>query len=511
MQSPEIMLNTEKANRSFREVSRLAANNKAFFDLMPECLFIIRDNCEIERMNDRAIDRFGDVTGKKCYEALFGSTSPCGEGFCPMKNLGDYSRYGDIIERKIHDDFYVEYTYVPFEGYLGHGLVLVVMRDITKRKMHEFELASYQSNIERVLHEKIDILKESEKIREQLACEVNILQKEVRRMASPDKMVGESRVLLDLREMIYQAAGLDVTVLITGESGTGKELVADLVYQHSNRVGKPFLKLNCASVSESLLESDLFGYEKGAFTGATACRKGKFEIANGGTLFLDEIGDISPKMQSALLRVLQNGEVSRVGGGMPFKVDVRIIAATNVDLVKAVEKGTFRRDLFYRLNVITLHQAPLRERSEDIVQLAAHFLKKYRDAFKKDIDFLSDTAIEPLLRYPWPGNIRELENVIQRAVLHCKSNMITPDDLQFGLAGISTTSQKDCHLQDEVGEAILCRPLRESAAAFEKKVITAALKHYSGQTSLVVKKLDVGKTALYEKIKRYGINPKKFR
>ena len=501
----------DKANG--KEVCRLAANNKAFFEVLPECLFIIRDNCEIERMNEAAVAKFGDLTGKKCYKSLFGLTSPCKEYFCPMRNLGDYDRYGDLFERKIHDDLFVEYTYVPFEGYSGHGLVLVVMRDITKRKKHEFELASYQNNIEKVLNEKIEILKENEKIREQLACEVNILKKEVRRMASPDKMVGECAALRDLREMIYQAAGLDVTVLITGESGTGKELVADLVYQHSNRVGKPFLKFNCAAVSESLLESDLFGYEKGAFSGATASRKGKFEIANGGTIFLDEIGDISPKMQSALLRVLQNGEVVRVGGGVPFKVDVRIIAATNVDLVQAVENGSFRRDLFYRLNVITLHQVPLRERTEDIVQLAACFLKKYRDAFKKDIDFLSDSAIEPLLRYSWPGNIRELENVIQRAVLHCKSNMITPADLNFGLVGVTASGGcgQSVVMRDEVEEPMLCMPLKDSAATFEKKVIVAALKHYGGQTSEVVKNLQVGKTALYEKIKRYGINPKNFR
>jgi len=514
METSKIMFDggSDNDKKNGKEISRLAANNRAFFELMPECLFIIRDNCEIERMNAAAIAKFGDVTGRKCYESLFGLATACGECFCPMRNVDGYDRYGELIERKINDDFYTEYTYVPFEGYSGHGLVLVVMRDITKRKKHEFELASYQDNIEKVLYEKIDILKESEKIREQLACEVNLLKNEVRRMASPDCMIGESKALRDLREMIYQVAGLDITVLITGESGTGKELVADLLHQHSNRVGKPFLKFNCAAVSESLLESDLFGYEKGAFTGASASRKGKFEIADGGTIFLDEIGDISPKMQSALLRVLQNGEVIRVGGGVPFKVDVRIIAATNVDLAQAVENGSFRRDLYYRLNVITLHQVPLRERSEDIMQLATHFLKKYRDAFKKDIDFLSDTAIEPLVRYSWPGNIRELENVIQRAVLHCKSNMITPADLHFGLAGISTLPARGCNYPREFVDAeMLNMPLRDSAASFEKKVIVAALKHYGGQTNEVVRNLHVGKTALYEKIKRYGINPKNFR
>lgn len=493
-----------------QEVSRLACNNKALFDILPDFLFIIRDNCIIERMNAAAISRLGDLTGEECSNVVFGKVGLCDDLACPHKHHEDLRKYGEVAEIQIYDDLYVEYTYVPFEGYHGDNLILLVMRDITKRKQNELELAKYQHNVESVLQEKIGVLSESIKVREQLAQEVNILKKEIDRLANSDIMVGESKALANLREMIYQVAESDVTILITGESGTGKEIVADMVHKYSNRVGKPFLKFNCAAVSESLLESDLFGYEKGAFTGASSCRKGKFEIVDGGTIFLDEIGDISANMQAALLRVLENGEIVRVGGTLAVKTDVRVIAATNVDLVEAVNAGKFRQDLYYRLNVIALHQPPLRERKEDIVPLATHFLKKYRKIFKKKIDFLPDSVISTLLHYDWPGNIRELENVMQRAVLYSRNNMITATDIDFGITGIkgATRHEKAVFEDDDV---ILSQPLKESVAAFEKKVIGAAFVKCKGKAHDVANLLGIGKTALYEKNKRYQINPKSFR
>lgn len=497
-----------------QEVSRLACNNKALFDVLPDFLFIIRDNCTIERMNAAAIAKLGDLTGEKCSNVIFGKAGLCEDLVCPHKHCDESRRYGEVAELRIYDDLYVEYTYVPFEGYHGDSLILLVMRDITKRKQNELELAKYQNNIELVLQDKIAVLSQSIKVREQLTQEVNILKKEIDRLANPDLMVGESKALRDLREMIYQVADSDVTILITGESGTGKELVADMVHKNSSRVGKPFLKFNCAAVSESLLESDLFGYEKGAFTGATSCRKGKFEIVDGGTIFLDEIGDISPNMQAALLRVLENGEIIRVGGAVAVNVDVRVIAATNVELLEAVNAGKFRQDLYYRLNVIALHQSPLRERKEDIVPLATHFLKKYRKIFKKEIDFLPDNVISTLLHYEWPGNIRELENVMQRAVLYSRNNMITAADIDFGITGMRTSTKSvEEKVEDrfEDVEAILGQNLKDSVAAFEKKVINAAFVKCNGKAHEVAKMLGLGKTALYEKNKRYQINPKKFR
>lgn len=493
-----------------QEVLRLACNNKALFDILPDFLLIISDKCTIERMNVAAIAKLGDLTGEKCSSAIFGKAGLCEQLFCPHNSHQESRKYGEVAELQVFDDLYVEYTYVPFEGYQGDNLILFVVRDITKRKQNELELTKYQNNVELVLQEKIAVLGESMKVREQLAQQVNILKKEIDRLANPDIMVGGSKALSNLREMIYQVADTDVTILITGESGTGKELVADMVYKNSSRVGKPFLKFNCAAVSDSLLESDLFGYEKGAFTGATARRKGKFEIVDSGTIFLDEVGDISPNMQAALLRVLENGEIIRVGGVAAIHVDVRIIAATNVDLVEAVRKGKFRQDLYYRLNVIALHQPPLRERKEDILPLATHFLKKYRKLFKKKIDFLPDEVIGALLHYHWPGNIRELENVMQRAVLYSRNNMIAAADIDFGITGIKTSAEDDNVKQlDE--DVILGQSLKESVAAFEKKIIHAAFVKCKGRAHDVAKLLGVGKTALYEKNKTYRINPKNFR
>jgi len=290
--------------------------------------------------------------------------------------------------------------------------------------------------------------------------------------------------------------------LITGESGTGKELVADIIHRRSQRSDKPFYKFNCAAVSESLLESDLFGYEKGAFTGATTRRQGKFEIADKGTIFLDEIGDISPRMQVALLRVLQNGEIVRVGGNEAKRVDVRVITATNVDLATAVETKKIRRDLYYRLNVINIHIPPLRERREDILPLITHFVKKFRTSFKKEIDYLPNRIIDRLLQYDWPGNVRELENVIKRAVLLARDNVITEKELSF-------ESNSPIHTQISAGGHVekwmLEQPLKETLAEVEAKILATALDRYDGNPLQVARVLGLAKTTLYEKLKRYRV------
>lgn len=491
------------------EVSRLACNTKALFDILPDLLVVIRDDCTIEKMNVAAVAKLGDLTRQKCSNVILGKSGCCADSGCPHRNKAVARKYGDGAERRLNEGLYVEYTYVPFIGYHGDKLVLLVMRDISTRKQNEFELAQYQTNIELVLQKKIAALSENIKVREQLSREVNILKKDIGRLVNPGIMVGESKVMKNLREMIYQVAESDVTVLITGESGTGKELVADMVHKNSNRAGELFLKFNCAAVAESLLESDLFGYEKGAFTGAVSCRKGKFEIVDGGTIFLDEIGDISSNMQAALLRVLENGEIIRVGGALPIKVDVRVIAATNRDLVEAVRNGKFRQDLYYRLNVIALHQPSLRERKEDVLPLATYFFKKYRKVFNKKIDFFPNTVIATLLNYDWPGNIRELENVMQRAVLYARNNMITPVDIDFGNSVDSGSAMGKS--STGVDEVFLSQPLKESVASFEKKVIGAAFAKCKGKTHDVANMLGLGKTALYEKNKRYQINPKNFK
>jgi len=489
-----------------QELDRVVRNRAAFYEIMSDMIFLIRQDYVIEDMNKSAIRTFGDWRGKKCHSVMHGKNTPC-DRTCPVKLAFSGEKNSEIIEKKIGDIF-VEYTFMPFEGYSGDKLVLIAMRDVTKRKKHEMEIAEFNNNVERVLQQKINDLKESEKTRSQLIREINILKKELSRAQRPDEMIGESKPVRELREMIYQVADTNATVLITGESGTGKELVADLIHRHSGVNNKHYLKFNCAAVSESLLESDLFGYEKGAFTGAVQSRKGKFEIADGGTIFLDEIGDISPKMQAALLRVLQNGEIIRVGGNLPIKVNVRVIAATNADLLGEVEKGRFRKDLFYRLNVINLWLPPLRDRKEDIIPLTTHFIKKFRSAFKKDVEFIPDEVINMVLSYQWPGNIRELENVVQRAVLLSKSNTLSVKDFEFRKSSKQPESDEG---QLGIDPVMFEQPLKKSLAKLEEIILEGALKRHSGKVPEVVKKLELGKTALYGKMKKYGLTPKEMK
>jgi len=493
---------------SQKEIDRLSRNNNAFFDLLPEMVCVVDSGCIIQKMNASAINKFGDLRGKNCREVVLNGESCCYSS--PGETCGEECGSGEPVTLKINDRFYLECLHIPFEGYRGEQLFLLKMRDVSEKKLHEIELFNYQESLEKVLSEKISTLKESEKICQQLNAEVGVLKKEFERLTKPDLMIGESKPVRHLREMIYQVAATAATVLITGESGTGKELVADLVHKHGDRPTKPFLKFNCAAIAESLLESDLFGYEKGAFTGATCSRKGKFEIANGGTIFLDEIGDISPKMQASLLRVLQNGEIIRVGGASPIAIDVRVVAATNTDLMEAVNAGRFREDLYYRLNVINLRLVPLRERREDIVLLVTHFLKKYRNAFKKDVSFLPDKSIDKLLAYDWPGNIRELENTIQRAVLLCKNKTIVPADID--LPGLETTKIiPGDNGVFRVSNGMLSQPLKDSLEEIEVKILQAALEKYGGKAADVSEKLGMKKTVLYERFRKYRIDPKGFR
>src|SRR3954469_3192689 len=242
-------------------------------------------------------------------------------------------------------------------------------------------------------------------------------------------IVGRSQAMQQVFKLVGQLAGSDATALITGESGTGKELVARAIYHHSRRSDKPFLAINCAAIPENLLESELFGHEKGAFTGATVQRIGKFEQCNGGTIFLDEIGDMSLPTQTKILRVLQNGSFERVGGNQLVKVDVRVIAATNKPLEKAVAAKQFREDLFYRLNVVRVQMPPLRDRREDTRLLVNYFLRKFAQVQKQQPKSISQSALEALERYHWPGNVRELENVMQRAIVVAKGDAILENDM----------------------------------------------------------------------------------
>jgi transcriptional regulator with PAS, ATPase and Fis domain len=333
------------------------------------------------------------------------------------------------------------------------------------------------------------------------------LKTQLENFSGDNAMIGSSRPMRDLREMVTQVAKSDATILITGESGTGKELVANLIRETSNRNKKPFLKINCNAINDSLLESDLFGYEKGAFTGAHAKTKGKFEVVDDGTIFLDEIGDISPRMQAALLRVLQDGEIIRVGGNKPITIDVRIIAATNRDLALAVQEGSFRLDLFYRINIINISIPPLRERKEDIEDLVSHFVRRYRLAFKKDVNFVPRPIIDKLCRHDWPGNVRELENVIQRAVLMSKNNLITEQEIFFDVPPGAQQQENPASIAKKFSNA----PLKNILAEVEREIIIATLRKFHGNVGKAATELKVGKTAFYDKLKRFGITSKEYR
>jgi Nif-specific regulatory protein len=312
-------------------------------------------------------------------------------------------------------------------------------------------------------------------------------------------LVGTSSAMMTVLEQALQVAPTKTTVLIRGESGTGKELIAELIHRNSTRINTSFVKVNCAALPDSLIEAEIFGHERGAFTGAHARRKGRFEMANGGTIFLDEIGEISLATQIKLLRVLQEREFERVGGIETLSLDVRLIAATNKDLERAIAEGTFREDLYYRLNVFTIFVPPLRERKPDILLLADHFVEKYAREHNKTVKRISTPAIDMLMSYHWPGNVRELENCIERAVVVCDDAVIhghhLPPTLQTaeGSGTISTSS------------------LTSAVAALEREMIVDTLKTTRGNQARAAKLLQVSERIINYKVKKYGIDCERFR
>jgi len=309
-------------------------------------------------------------------------------------------------------------------------------------------------------------------------------------------MVGESPRMQEVYGFIARAAPSSSTVLISGESGTGKELVARSLHEHSLRKGKPFVAINCAALMETLLESELFGHEKGAFTGALALKKGKLELADGGTVFLDEIGELAPLLQAKLLRVLQERELDRLGGAHPIKVDIRLIAATNRNLAEEVAKGRFRQDLYYRLNVVSLTMPPLRERREDIPLLASYFAVKHGQKSKRLVKVISSEARACLMNYDWPGNIRELENAIERAVVLGTSEMILPEDLPEALLETELPSgEANAHYQAGVRDA-------------KKQLILSALEQSSGNYTEAAKLLGIRATYLHRLMRNLNLKTK---
>ena len=335
--------------------------------------------------------------------------------------------------------------------------------------------------------------------KEQLKAENERLQSELQKKYRIKNIVGNSNKMREVFQMISQVAESNATVLIRGESGTGKELVANAIHYNSRRSKHPFIKLNCAAIPANLIESELFGHEKGAFTGALQQKNGKFELADKGTLFLDEIGSIEPDLQVKLLRVLQEREIERVGGNTSIQVDVRIIAATNRNLEQAVSEEKFRSDLYYRINVFPIYLPPLRERKTDILVLAEHFLEKYARENNKAIVRFSTPAIDMLMGYHWPGNVRELENCIERAVLLCEDQVIH----SFHLPPTLQTAQ--------ASETLPNISLESAVERLEKEMIIDALKHTRGNISQAAKALYTTVRKLSYKAGKYDIDPRQYR
>ncbi|MBN1105027.1 MAG: sigma-54-dependent Fis family transcriptional regulator [Deltaproteobacteria bacterium] len=378
------------------------------------------------------------------------------------------------------------YPTVPVIILTGHG---TVENAVDSMRNGAFDFLTKPVNLDR-----LGLLVKRALSTRRLIVEHQALQKEVERLEKKKDraIIGRSGALDRVLELVEQVAQTKVSVLITGESGVGKELVADAIHNASSRREKPFIKVHCAALSESLLESELFGHEKGSFTGASSQRKGRFELADGGTIFLDEIGEINPSVQIKILRVLQEKTFERVGGEKTIHVDTRIIAATNRDLKEEVEKGHFREDLYYRLNVVNIHVPPLRERKDDIPLLTSAFLEQFAGENEKNIEGIDNKASTMLYNYNWPGNIRELRNCMESAVVLCKKHIIGPDDLPPGV-------------RSNEEEGVIRIELGTSMAEAEKIIIRQTLKGVNNNKSRASELLGIGRKTLHRKIHDYGL------
>lgn len=383
----------------------------------------------------------------------------------------------------------------------GHGTIETAVRS-TKLGAYDF--------VEKPLSlEKILVLLKNAQTTHELAIENTALRKQLARTKS---LIGKSSSIEQIREMIRRVAPTTGSVLITGENGTGKEVVAQNIHALSPRYNKPFIEVNCAAIPEELIESELFGHEKGSFTGANQQRRGKFDLAHGGTLFLDEIGDMSLKTQAKILRILQDQKFTRVGGSQSFTVDVRIIAATNKDLKAEIQKGAFREDLFYRLNVIPCQIPPLRERKEDIPLLVEHFLQSFCNSHGRPALKFSDEALRVMSSYSWPGNVRELKNFIERIVI-----LVTDAESKKPLSAALILQHLNEEPQNAAGsdEKTLpgftpgsgVRNLKDARHEFEREFILKTLKENDWNVSKTATVLGVERSHLHRKIKSYGIDP----
>ena len=352
---------------------------------------------------------------------------------------------------------------------------------------------AYDYVIKPIIHEEIKRIVRNALRERSLIAENVILRKQIEERYDFEKIVGASKEITSVIEEVKKIANSRSNVLLLGETGTGKELVARAIHFNSARQDKPFVPINCSAIPENLLESELFGYVKGAFTGATGSKRGLFEEANGGTVFLDEIGDLSQQLQAKLLRVMDDHEIRPLGGVQSRKVDIRFIAATNIDIVRAVREGLFREDLYYRINVVSITLPPLRERKEDVIILAKHFLEKYSQEIGKQVKFIDDQVLRLLMDYSWPGNVRELQNIIERAVLITESNTLLPEHLPEGM---------------RTSDTFVSRAFNDTLTIenYTKEFILRYQTHHTEKK--LAEMLGITRKALWEKRKRWGIKKK---
>lgn len=375
-------------------------------------------------------------------------------------------------------------------------IIMLTAYETVKTAIEAMKLGAYDYLSKPVDNEKIKIIIKNALQARNLTQEVTNLRQRITEEFSVDSIVGRSPQMQKILNMVKTVASHDITVLIQGGSGTGKELIAQAIHYGSIRADKPFVAIDCAILPDTLVESEIFGYEKGAFTGANQRKLGKFELAQGGTVLLDEIGNLTTQTQVKLLRTLQEREIERLGGKKPIKVDIRLVAATNINLEKAIKQGHFREDLFYRLNVFPIHLPPLKEREGDIPLLSMHFLRKCHKELKKKVKFISPKATEILENYSWPGNVRELKNTIESAALLAE-DAILPQHLPIQM---QKTHEIPVKLDGSLREVS-----NQAKQKVEKELITRVLKKVNWNKSKASKKLKVDYKTLYNKIKEYNI------
>jgi Nif-specific regulatory protein len=459
---------------------------------------LLRDGGELHVEAADGLDRPAQGLQYRLGEGVTGRVAETGRPIVVPRVSREPSMLNRAARRLERDEQELSFVCVPI--LLSRRAVGTLAVHLRYKPDRDFDSSvKFLGVVASMIAQAIKIQRLVEEDRRRLVDENEHLRQELRDKYDFSNIIGTSGPMRQVYEQVAQVAGTNTTVLIRGESGTGKELIAHAIHYNSLRAKKPFVKVSCAALPESLIEAELFGHEKGAFTGAESRKKGRFELAEGGTLFLDEIGDINLSTQVKLLRVLQEREFERVGGTETIKVNVRLIAATNKDMEQAIAGGTFREDLYYRLNVFTIFVPPLRERKADLLLLADHFLEKFSREHNKSIKRISTPAIDMLVSYHWPGNVREMENAIERAVLTCEGQVVHAHHLPPSLQTAESSG------------TVTRVSLADAVAAYEKDLIQDALKTTRGNRAKAARLLDTTERILNYKVRKYGVDARRFK